>query len=100
MDSVASLVLPVFGNCIRYRYGFFEQGIKNGYQVEHPDRWLKDINVWEVRKDDEAVEIPYYGWIDIQSKNGTIVVKHRDAEYVKAVPYDIPIINISFSKSI
>ena len=92
MDSVASLGLPVFGNCIRYRYGFFEQGIKNGYQVEHPDRWLKDINVWEVRKDDEAVEIPYYGWIDIQSKNGTIVVKHRDAEYVKAVPYDIPII--------
>ena len=92
MDSVASLGLPVFGNCIRYRYGFFEQGIKNGYQVEHPDRWLKDINVWEVRKPEEAVDIPYYGWIDIRSKNGSIEVKHRDAEYVKAVPYDIPII--------
>ena len=39
MDSVASLGLPVHGNCIRYRYGFFEQGIRNGYQVEHPDRW-------------------------------------------------------------
>ena len=92
MDSVASLGLPVFGNCIRYRYGFFEQGIKHGYQVEHPDRWLKDINVWEVRKDEESVEIPYYGWIDIRTMNGSISVKHRDAEYVKAVPYDIPII--------
>ncbi len=92
MDSVASLGLPVFGNCIRYRYGFFEQGIKNGYQVEHPDRWLKDINVWEVRKDEDAVDIPYYGWIDIRNLNGKISVKHRDAEYVKAVPYDIPII--------
>ena len=89
MDSVASLGLPVFGNCIRYRYGFFEQGIKNGYQVEHPDRWLKDVNVWEIRKDEEAVEIPYFGYIDINSVNGNLVVKHRNAEYVKAVPYDI-----------
>ncbi len=92
MDSVASLGLPVHGNCIRYRYGFFEQGIRNGYQVEHPDRWLKDVNVWEVRKDDESVEIPFYGYIEISSENGRLVVKHRNAEYVKAVPYDVPII--------
>ncbi|MDE7106390.1 MAG: glycogen/starch/alpha-glucan phosphorylase [Anaeroplasmataceae bacterium] len=92
MDSVASLGLPVHGNCIRYRYGFFEQGIRNGYQVEHPDRWLKDVNVWEIRKDDEAVEIPFYGFIEIYSENGKLVVKHRNAEYVKAVPYDVPII--------
>lgn len=92
MDSVASLGLPVHGNCIRYRYGFFEQGIRNGYQVEHPDRWLKDVNVWEVRKDEESVEIPFYGYIDISSENGRLVVKHRNAEYVKAVPYDVPII--------
>lgn len=92
MDSVASLGLPVHGNCIRYRYGFFEQGIRNGYQVEHPDRWLKDVNVWEIRKDDEAVEIPFFGYIDMGSENGRLVVNHKNAEYVKAVPYDIPII--------
>ncbi|MCR5113640.1 MAG: glycogen/starch/alpha-glucan phosphorylase [Acholeplasmatales bacterium] len=92
MDSVASLGLPVHGNCIRYRYGFFEQGVKNGYQVEYPDRWLKDVNVWEVRKDEEAVDVPFYGWIDITAPNGKLNVQHRDAEYVKAVPYDMPII--------
>ncbi len=92
MDSVASLGLPVHGNCIRYRYGFFEQGIKNGYQVEHPDRWLKDVHVWEIRKDDEAVEIPFYGYIEMSSEKGKLIVKHRNAEYVKAVPYDVPII--------
>ncbi len=92
MDSVASLGLPVYGNCIRYRYGFFEQGIKNGYQVEYPDRWLKDVNVWEIRKDNKAIDVPFYGWIDISSVNGKLNVKHRDAEYVKAVPYDMPII--------
>ena len=92
MDSVASLGLPVAGNCIRYRYGFFEQGIKHGYQVEHPDRWLKDRNVWEIRKDSKAVEIPFYGYIEMSSVNGQLQVKHKDAEYVKAVPYDCPII--------
>ena len=92
MDSVASLGLPVAGNCIRYRYGFFEQGIKHGYQVEHPDRWLKDVNVWEIRKDDAAVEIPFYGYIEMSSVNGQLQVKHKNAEYVKAVPYDMPII--------
>ncbi len=92
MDSVASLGLPVHGNCIRYRYGFFEQGIKNGYQVEHPDRWLKDVNVWEIRKDAEAVEIPFYGNIVMDSENGKLTVRHENAEYVKAVPYDVPII--------
>ncbi len=92
MDSVASLGLPVHGNCIRYRYGFFEQGIKNGYQVEHPDRWLKDVHVWEIRKDDEAVEVPFYGYIEMNTENGKLQVLHRNAEYVKAVPYDVPII--------
>ena len=92
MDSVASLGYPVHGNCIRYRYGFFEQGIKKGYQVEHPDRWLKDVHVWEIRKDDEAVEIPFYGYIDMSTTNGKLVVKHKNAECVKAVPYDVPII--------
>ena len=92
MDSTASLALPVYGNCIRYRLGFFEQGIKDGYQVEHPDHWLKDIHVWEIRKDEESVEIPFYGYISLETVNGKLFVHHNNAEYVKAVPYDVPII--------
>lgn len=92
MDSSASLGLPVHGNCLRYRYGFFKQSIENGYQVEYPDNWLKDIHVWEIRRAEEAVEIPFYGYIDITMEDGKLKVHHRDAEYVKAVPYDVPII--------
>ncbi|KAI4452959.1 glycogen phosphorylase [Holotrichia oblita] len=92
MDSVASLGMPVHGNCIRYRYGFFEQGIKNGYQIEHPDRWLKDVHVWEIRKDKDAVEIPFYGNVEIEVNAGQLHVYHRNAEFVKAVPYDVPMI--------
>ena len=92
MDSVASLGLPVHGNCIRYRYGFFEQGIKNGYQVEHPDNWLRDLNVWEIRKERDAIEIPFYGYIEMNTENGKLIVEHKNAEYVRAVPYDVPIV--------
>ena len=92
MDSTASLALPVNGNCIRYRLGFFEQGIKNGYQVEHPDNWLKDIHVWEIRKDDESVNIPFYGHIEYETVKGKLYVHHKNAEIVKAVPYDVPMI--------
>jgi starch phosphorylase len=92
MDSVASLGLPVHGNCIRYRYGFFEQGIKNGYQVEHPDNWLRDLNVWEIRKERDSIEIPFYGYIEMNTENGKLIVEHKNAEYVRAVPYDVPIV--------
>ena len=92
MDSVASLGLPVHGNCIRYRLGFFDQDIVNGYQVERPDAWLKDTHVWEVRKDEEAVEIPFYGHVEYEYTDGKLVVHHKNAEVVKAVPYDVPVI--------
>lgn len=92
MDSVAALALPVHGNCIRYRYGFFKQKIENGYQVEFPDRWLKDIHVWEVRRDEEAIDVPFYGYIELQVNEGKLSVYHRNAEYVRAVPYDVPIV--------
>ena len=92
MDSVASLGLPVHGNCIRYRLGFFDQDIVNGYQVERPDQWLKDTHVWEVRKDEEAQEIPFYGHVEYEYVDGRLVVHHCNAEVVKAVPYDVPVI--------
>ena len=93
MDSVASLGLPVSGNSIRYRYGFFDQEIHNGYQVERPDMWLKDEFVWETRKEDEAVEIPFFGYVEMSTdENGKLNIRHVNAEYVKAVPYDVPLI--------
>ncbi len=93
MDSSAALSIPVHGNCLRYRYGFFRQSIEDGYQVEYPDHWLRDIHVWEIRRVEEAVEIPFYGRIEIDlDEAGKLRVQHKDAEYVKAVPYDVPIV--------
>lgn len=91
MDSMAALNLPVYGDGIRYKYGFFEQKIVNGYQVEIPDNWLKDRNVWEVKKPHKAVEVRFGGDVSFVFHNGRMVFKHENYEPVMAVPYDIPI---------
>jgi len=88
LDSIASLGYPGFGNGIRYRYGLFEQKIENGYQVEKPDDWLKDGYVWEVRRDEETVKIPFGGYVAFE--DGSAV--YYPNEIINAVPYDVPIV--------
>ena len=94
MDSLASESLPGHGITLRYKYGFFKQKIVDGNQVELPDQWLALGNVWEVRKPKHAVDIPFWGHVDIikDEVSGKLVYLHKDAEYVKAVPYDMPMV--------
>ncbi len=87
LDSMASLGLPGYGNCIRYRYGLFRQRIKAGYQEERPDNWLSDGYVWEIRKEEEAVDIPFSG--NIEWNDGFV---YKPSEHIRAVPYDVPIV--------
>ena len=88
LDSIASLKYPGFGNGIRYRYGLFEQKIEDGYQVEKPDDWLKDGYVWEVRRDEETVDIPFGGYVAFE-EDGAVYYPN---EIIKAIPYDVPIV--------
>ena len=90
MDSLASLSYPAFGNTIRYEYGLFKQKIENGYQVEVPDQWLRLGNMWEVRKPKHAVDVKFWGRVVWNEETGKW--DHIDAECVKAVPYDMPIV--------
>ena len=93
LDSIASLGYIGHGNCIRYEYGFFRQKIADGKQNELPDQWLTNGNVWEVRKAKYAVEVQFYGHPEsYQKKDGTWGIKTADAVYIRAVPYDMPVI--------
>ncbi|WP_455662857.1 glycogen/starch/alpha-glucan phosphorylase [Pradoshia sp.] len=93
MDSLASLDLPGHGCGIRYKHGLFEQKVINGVQVEYPELWLQNGQVWEVRKSDLAVEVPFWGRVEsYYDENGRLTFKHRDAEPILAVPYDIPVV--------
>ena len=93
MDSLASLDLAGHGNCIRYRYGLFKQKIVNNEQVELPDCWLKNGNVWEVWKPHHAMQVPFGGQLDAyMDQNGKFRSNYHPEFVVRAVPYDEPII--------
>lgn len=92
LDSLACINLPGHGMGIRYKHGLFEQKIVDGYQVELPEQWLRHGNVWEVRKPDLAVEVPFWGKVEMTEENGRLVFHHIDAEIVMAIPYDMPMV--------
>lgn len=92
MDSMASLNIAGNGCGIRYKYGFFEQKIINGKQVEVSDNWLKEGNVWEKRKPDKAEIVKFGGEVKVQKLNGNLTFTHVNFEPVLAVPYDTPIV--------
>ncbi|MBP3665253.1 MAG: glycogen/starch/alpha-glucan phosphorylase, partial [Tyzzerella sp.] len=94
LDSLASLGYAAYGCGIRYRYGMFKQKIKDGYQVETPDNWLKDGNPFEVRRDEYAKEVRFGGNIRVEKdeKTGRYQYIQENYESVLAVPYDMPIV--------
>lgn len=93
LDSMSSTGIPAYGQGIRYKYGLFKQKIQNGYQIEESDNWLKHENIWEMRREDEAVTVKFGGRVDVNvDKNGQIQVEHKDYDEILAVPYDTPIV--------
>ncbi|PSA93508.1 glycogen phosphorylase [Bacillus atrophaeus] len=92
LDSLASLNLPGHGMGIRYKHGLFEQKIVDGHQVELPEQWLKNGNVWEVRNADQSVDVPFWGHVNVSDQNGRLTFRHEHATLITAVPYDIPVI--------
>jgi len=92
MDSLASTNYLGHGNTIRYEYGFFKQVIENNKQVEVPDQWLTYGNAWEIKKPQHAVDVHFYGHVETSFEKGKAIYRLVDAEVVKAVPYDMPMI--------
>ncbi|WP_050181062.1 glycogen/starch/alpha-glucan phosphorylase [Domibacillus robiginosus] len=95
LDSLASLNLPGHGCGIRYKHGLFEQKMVNGFQMELPENWLSYGYVWEVRKSDLSVDVPFWGTVDMIERDGGMKFRHVDAEYVRAVPHDMPVVGYS-----
>lgn len=92
IDSCATLQLPVTGYGLRYEYGMFSQVIVNGEQVERPDHWLKNGNVWEIERPEYTHRIKFGGRVE-QSVNERGVKRRSwvDTTDILAVPYDTPI---------
>ncbi len=92
MDSLASLGLPSMGCTIRYEYGLFRQKLSGGQQVEMPDDWLQNGNVWEVVSMDDVCDVQFEGKVVEREVEGRKVFTLEDARTVEAVPYDMPVV--------
>jgi len=94
LDSLATLNYPAYGCGIRYRYGMFKQKIKDGYQVEVPDNWLKEGNPFEIRREEYAKEVRFGGNIRFEKdpETGKAKFVQENYESVLAIPYDMPIV--------
>ena len=93
LDSLATLGYAAYGCGIRYRYGMFKQKIRDGYQVEAPDNWLKDGNPFELRRPEYAKEVRFGGNIRVEyDETGKTHFVQENYESVMAIPYDYPIV--------
>lgn len=89
MDSIASMGLPGNGNGIRYKYGLFKQRFVDNYQVELPDEWLQNGNLWEVRKESKAVDVRIGGDVYMSHDEfGNLKPNYHGGMMLRAVPYD------------
>ncbi|CAH8874541.1 unnamed protein product [Trichobilharzia szidati] len=88
LDSMATLGLAAYGYGIRYDYGIFEQVIRDGWQVEEPDDWLRFGNPWEKGRPEYCYPVNFYGRVE-DAGNGR--KRWVDAHPVFAMPYDTPI---------
>ena len=91
MDSLASVEVPAIGYGIRYEFGIFDQVIRNGWQEEITDKWLRFGNPWEIARPNIAYNVKFGGHIKTFSdQQGTFRVWVADTE-VKGIAYDTPI---------
>ena len=93
LDSLSTLGYPAYGCGIRYRYGIFEQRIENGYQVEKPDNWLANGDLWGVKRQEYAVTVRFGGTPRaIKQPDGKYRFIQEGGTEILAVPYDYPVV--------
>jgi starch phosphorylase len=90
IDSMATMQLPAMGYGLRYEYGMFKQSIRDGWQEEHPDNWLRRPDPWEVTRPSEQVEIKLGCSFEVQG--GSLKVIAGQPSSLLGLPFDRPVV--------
>jgi glycogen phosphorylase len=92
LDSMATLDIPGYGYGIRYEFGMFDQDVKDGWQVEKPEEWLRLGNPWETSRPEYGVPVRFGGHVEEHTDDhGRLRVRWIGGEQVVGMPYDTPI---------
>ncbi len=91
MESLTNLNYVASGFSIRYDYGIFKQKIEDGWQVEMPDEWLENGDVWLSPRMEDTFEVKFGGYVDEHWDNGRLYTEQKDCYTVMAIPYDMNI---------
>ena len=89
MDSLTSLGYPAGGFSIRYDYGIFRQRIVDGWQMEMPDEWLNNGDVWLNPREEDTFEVKFGGTVEEHWEDGKLRIEQKGATTIVAVPYDM-----------
>jgi starch phosphorylase len=93
MDSLSSLEIPAIGYGIRYEFGIFTQEIRDGWQIEVADKWLRLGDPWELPRPESSVNVNFGGHTEIHTDSqGRYRVRWIPAQVVKGVPHDMAIL--------
>src|SRR5881396_951420 len=93
MDSLSTLEVPAIGHGIRYEFGIFDQEIRDGWQVERTDRWLRLGNPWEVRRFEIAHPVCFGGHVEHDTDGeGRYRARWIPERIVRGVPSDTPVL--------
>src|SRR5678815_514487 len=90
LDSMATLQLPAMGYGLRYEYGIFRQSIRDGWQYEQPDHWLRRRDPWEIPRPEERVEVPF--GCSFVMRNGNLELLPDRPSTLIGIPFDRPVV--------
>jgi starch phosphorylase len=90
LDSMATLQLPAMGYGLRYEYGIFRQSIRDGWQYEQPDNWLRRPDPWEIARPEERVEVPF--GCSFVMRNGNLELVPDRPSTLSGIPFDRPVV--------
>jgi starch phosphorylase len=91
IDSMATMQLPAMGYGLRYEYGIFKQTMRDGWQVEQPDNWLRRPDPWEIARPEERVEVKL--GCSFEVRGGTLGVVVGRPSSLLGIPYDRPVVS-------
>jgi glycogen phosphorylase len=93
LDSLATLEVPAIGYGIRYEFGIFDQEIRDGWQVEKTDKWLRFGNPWEIERPEDTVEVKFGGHTEtFTDTDGYYKTRWVPQQIVLGIPFDTPIL--------